>query len=74
MTNLKDLLFKRILVAQKERGYSQVQTIEELKILEISPTGRFVKIQNMNGNKFWKHSSDIIPIEVLLSLETKPTN
>ena len=71
---LEELLHKRILVIQKERGYSPTQTVEELKILEISPTGNFVKIQNMNGNKYWRHSSDLVPIEVLLSLETKPIN
>ena len=72
--NLNELLHKRILVVEKERGYSSNQTIVELKILELSPTGNFIKIQNMNGNKYWKHSSDIVPIEILSSLETKPNN
>ena len=72
--NLQDLVHKRILVVEKERGYSSKQTVEELKILEVSPSGNYVKTQNMNGNKYWKHSSDIIPIEVLASLETKPNN
>jgi len=72
--NLSELLHKRVLVAEKERGYNSKQTVEEIKILEISPSGNWVKIQNMNGNKFWKHSSDIVPMEVLTSLETKPSN
>lgn len=73
--NLFDLLHKRILVAEKGRGYSSPQTVEELKILEISPSGNWVKIQNMNGQKFWKSASDITPIEVLAHLNTdKPTS
>lgn len=67
--NIHELLHKRILVSEKERGYSSKQTLEEIKILEISPSGNWVKIQNMNGNKYWKHSSDIVPIEVLSSLD-----
>jgi hypothetical protein len=58
----------------EQRGYNSKQTVEEIKILEISPSGNWVKTQNMNGNKYWKHSSDIVPMEVLASLETKPSN
>jgi hypothetical protein len=72
--NISELLYKRVLVAEKERSYNSKQTVEEIKILEISPSGDWVKIQNMNGNKYWKHSSDIVPIEILASIETKPNN
>jgi len=70
--NLKELVHKRILVAEKQQGYNAKQTVEEYKILEVSPSGNFVKLQNMNGNKFWKTSADIIPIEILIETETKP--
>jgi hypothetical protein len=73
MENVKSLLHKRILIVEKESGYRQDQKIVEIKILEISPSELFIKIQNMNGNKFWKHSADIIPIEVLSNIESKPT-
>jgi len=71
--NIQDLLHKRVLVAEKERGYSSSnKTVKEIKILEIAPSGNWVKIMNDNGNKYWLHSSDITPIEVLSSLEHKP--
>jgi hypothetical protein len=71
--NIQDLLHKRVLVAEKERGYSSSnRAVKEIKILEIAPSGNWVKIMNDNGNKYWLHSSDITPIEVLASLETKP--
>lgn len=70
-----DLLHKRVLVAEKSTGYNSKNVVEEIKILEISPSGLWVKIQNMNGNKFWKMSSDIVPIEVLAHLNIdKPSN
>jgi hypothetical protein len=71
--NIFDLLHKRILIVEKSVGYNQQQKIEEVKILEISPSGKWVKIQNMNGNKFWKMASDIVPVEILFSIEEKPT-
>mgnify|MGYP003475018448 CR=1 FL=1 len=70
--NIFDLLHKRILIVEKSSGYNQQQKIEEIKILEISPSGKWVKIQNMNGNKFWKMSSDIVPLEILFQIEEKP--
>jgi len=66
--NIQDLLHKRILVAEKQNSYSSEKIVKEIKILEISPSNSFVKIMNDNGNKYWKHSSDIIPIEILQAL------
>lgn len=70
--NIFDLLHKRILIVEKSGGFTQNQKIEEIEILEISPSGKWVKIQNMNGNKFWKMSSDIVPVEILFQIEEKP--
>lgn len=73
--NISDLLHKRILIVEKSNNYQQKQTVEEIKILEISPSGKWVKIQNMNGNKFWKSVADITPIEVLAGINTdKPAD
>ena len=62
---VKDLLHKRILVAKKNNDYSVKGKVEELKILEISPSGNWLKAQNTNGYKYWVHYSDIVPIEIL---------
>ena len=70
---IHELLHKRILTLSKER-YGERKTVEELKILEISPSGNWTKVQNMNGNKYWVHSSDIVPVEVLAKIEIKPNN
>lgn len=70
--DLTTVLHKRVLVAEKDRGFSNKQTVEEIKILEIAPSGNWIKIQNMNGNKYWRHVSDINVIEVLNMSIDKP--
>jgi len=72
--NVTELLHKRILITVNERGYSSKQTVEEVKILEIAPSGNWIKVQNMDGRKYWKHTSDVVPIEILANLEVKPGN
>ena len=69
----KDLLHKRILVSRKARSYGTEQIVEELKILEIAPSGNWIKVMDMNARKYWKHYSDITPIEVLAMVEKRPT-
>ena len=69
---MEGLIHKRILIAEKESGYRTGQKIEEVKVLEISPSGHWVKIQNQNGQKFWKSRADIVPVEILGQTE-KPT-
>lgn len=70
--NIQELLHKRVLVAEKEAGYrTGNKTVKEIKVLEISPSENWVRVQNENGNKYWLHSSDIIPIEVLNSVKSR---
>jgi len=71
---IKDLLHKRLLVAEKEGRYSENKTVKEIKLLEISPSNNWVKIMDDNGRKYWVHQSDIIPMEILTSLEKPPKN
>lgn len=73
MTTIKDLVHKRVLVAEKERGYSSESTVKEILIMEVSPSGNFTKIRDMDGRRYWKHTSEITPIEVLLNLEKSPS-
>jgi hypothetical protein len=72
---LDELLHKRVLIAEKESSWgNNKKTVKEIKILEISPSGNWVKIMNDNGNKYWLHYSDITPIEVLMNIDPKPSN
>jgi hypothetical protein len=69
----QDFLHKRILVTIKKRmNYSEVQTVEEIKILEVSPSGNWIKTQDMDGRKYWKHYADLVIVEVLQTLEKNP--
>lgn len=49
-------------------GYG-AKPVDEYTILEVSPTGNWVKLQNLNGNKFWKATASIAVVE-----ELKPLN
>jgi len=74
MAHISELVHKRILVAEKEQSFSHKSTVVELKILEVSPSQNWVKVQNTFGQKYWKPVGDIVPIEVLASVLDKPTN
>jgi len=65
---LSELLHKRVLVASKGT-YGNNKEVKELKILEIAPSENWVKVMNDVGKKYWLHSSDIVPIEVLSHFE-----
>lgn len=61
----KELLHKRVLVVVKSDRLYETKTVEEIKIIEISPSGDWMKIQNMNGGKYWRLTSEITPVEIL---------
>jgi hypothetical protein len=73
MTHIRELVHKRILVATKEsRGYSSQQIVTEVLVMEVSPSGNFTKLRDMDGRRHWRNTMDIVPLEVLSNLETKP--
>jgi hypothetical protein len=51
---------------------SRYGPIEEYKILEISPSGEWVKLLNQNGNRFWKRCNEVALLEFLSELEPRP--
>ena len=67
--NITEVLHKRVLINVIERYYGN--KITEVKFLEISPSGNWVKIMNMNGNKYWKPVTEISIVEVLKDLKPK---
>jgi hypothetical protein len=66
---LKDRIGQRILVKMNRRGLYN-QSIQEVKILEVSPSGTWVKLMNMDGHKFWKAVTDVSLVEVLKDLNS----
>lgn len=65
---LNELIGQRLLVKGLSGRYGSNQTVDEIKIIELSPSGNWVKIMNGYGSKFWKAVSDIAVIEVLKDL------
>lgn len=66
---IQDVLHKRVLIGVASSAFSQKDHVEEVLILEVSPSERWAKIQNINGGKFWKLASSLQIIEVLNSIK-----
>jgi hypothetical protein len=68
--DIRGFVGKRVLLASKvswnENG------VEEFKVLEVSPSGNWVKLMNTNTRKFWKAVASCTLVEVLKDLEAKP--
>ena len=43
--------------------------VQEFKVLEISPSGNWLKLMNTNGNKFWRAIAEISFVEELLDIK-----
>lgn len=64
--NIRELMGKRIL-AKTSNSHSRYvpNGVEEYKILEVSPSGHYIKLQNIYGNKFWKLVTEFQYLETL---------
>jgi hypothetical protein len=64
---VKDLVGKRILA---KVGATYKMEIGEYRVLEVSSSGNWVKLMNMNGNKFWRSIGEVSFIEELVDLRS----
>jgi len=69
MINVRELIGERVLI-HDQKGYYRT-TVIEAKVLEVSPSGTWVKIMNMHGNKYWMETGKMSVIE---KLEAKPVH
>lgn len=68
-----EVIGQRVLVKLKSAHYGyRAEEIQEVTLLELSPSQHFVKIQNLHGNKFWRPITDVTVIEKLHQLERNP--
>lgn len=64
---------KRCLLKVKNARFHLDVDVSEYRVLEASPSGNWVRLQNANGNKFWRVVSDVAFVEELLDIRvTKP--
>ena len=68
LMDIQLLIGKRCLLKLGASKYSPVP-VDEYKIIELSPSEMWVKLQNIHGNKFWKSITEISYVEELLSIE-----
>jgi len=66
-----DLVGKRMLL--RLGGYGSPPA-DEFRILEVSPSGNWVKLQNLHGNKFWRARAEVAVVEELKPLHAGKPN
>lgn len=65
--NITELIGCRVLISEKGRYNSS--SIGEVKIMEVSPSGNWVKLMDIYGKKYWKPVTDVSLVEVLKDLK-----
>lgn len=67
---MSDLVGKRMLLKVGKAGaWGRDAEVQEFKILELSPSGNWIKLMNAYGNKFWKPVADVAVVEELKPLK-----
>lgn len=69
--NINELKGTRCLLKVSNGQYGR-QDVTEYRVLEISPSGNWVKLQNINGSKFWKATAEVALVEKLTELRPEP--
>jgi len=59
------LIGKRILAKVGRYGTN----VDEFRVLELSPSGRWTRLMNVNGVKFWTATTEIGVVEILTTLD-----
>jgi hypothetical protein len=65
---MNNLVGKRVLLRISNNRFYMGGDVQEYKILEVAESGNWVKLININGNKFWKARTDISFVEELKDL------
>lgn len=56
---------KRLLVNKRSSYGSISGDLHEVTIKEVSPSGVYVKMVNMNGTQFWEKAQNLVVVETL---------
>lgn len=63
---------RRVLMSLKQGPWGHSVAYDEMRVLEVSPSGNFVRLMNTFGRKFWRPVVDCALIEALTPLEPHP--
>ena len=66
--NILNLIGERVLLKIKGRYGWRNDDVTEYKVLEVSPSGNWVKLMSIYGNTFWKPLAEVPYIEKLVKL------
>jgi enterochelin esterase-like enzyme len=68
---VQELIGKRVLFKEREFSSTRFMAVE-LKVLEVSPSGFWVKLMALDGRKYWREVRVCQIIEQLTDLEPAP--
>lgn len=68
---ITELVGKRCLLKVVQGFHVSSPPTEEYKVLEVSPSGTWVRLMNIHGNKYWKPIQDIALVEILKDLKAE---
>ena len=69
---ITELLGKRVLVRPAEATpYGRTGRVEEVRVLEISPSGEWVRLMNAYGSKYWRPVVGLDLVEELVEIKPK---
>lgn len=70
--DVRQLVGKRMLAKiDSARRYYGSTAIDEYRVLEVSPSGQWVKLMGIHGNKFWRAVSEVGFVEQLIDLRAE---
>jgi hypothetical protein len=70
-----ELVGKRALVKLNTATWSGAGgTLEEVRVLEVSPSGNFVRLMTAFGRKVWRPCLEVAVLEELKTLEPSPAS
>ncbi len=63
---------RRVIAALKNSPWGEDDVYDEYRVLEVSPSGNFVRLLTCFGRKFWRPVTDVALIEALKPFEPHP--
>jgi hypothetical protein len=62
---------KRLLLKVSRSRYCSDSTVTEYRLLEVAPSGNWVKLRDLNGRQFWVAYADVGFVEELRDLRAE---
>ena len=69
---ISDFIGKRVLASTQTRPYATAGSFTEFRVLEVSPSGNYVRMVDAYGRKVWYLTAVVTVLETLVLPEPYP--